>query len=132
MENGYILRPELLLERVEIKYRVFFEERSRRTKHIEPPMSQTIPKLSPEMLIPRMGEYIAQKGLISEDQLQMALAYQQEQIDKGEHYLLGQALIDLLDLNLVPLLQAFRLYLAVSQTEGEACNDSRYDREHPS
>ena len=58
-------------------------------------MSQNIPKLTPEMLIPRMGEYIVQKGLITEDQLQKALAYQQERIDMGEHYLLGQALIDL-------------------------------------
>ena len=58
-------------------------------------MSQNIPKLSPEMLIPRMGEYIAQKGLITEDQLQMALVYQEERISKGEHYLLGQALVDL-------------------------------------
>ncbi len=46
-------------------------------------MSQNIPKLTPEMLIPRMGEYIAQKGLITDDQLQMALAYQQERTDKG-------------------------------------------------
>ena len=58
-------------------------------------MPQNLPKLTPEMLIPRMGEYIVQKGLITEDQLQMALAYQQERIDKGEHYLLGQSLIDL-------------------------------------
>jgi len=58
-------------------------------------MSQNVPKLTPEMLIPRMGEYIVQKGLITEDDLQKALAYQQERIDKGEHYLLGQALIDL-------------------------------------
>jgi len=58
-------------------------------------MSQTTPKLTPEMLIPRMGEYIVQKGLITEEQLQAALAYQQEQIALGGHYLLGQALIDL-------------------------------------
>jgi len=58
-------------------------------------MSQNIPKLTPEMLIPRLGEYIVQKDLITEDQLQKALAYQQEQIDLGGHYLLGQALIDL-------------------------------------
>jgi signal transduction histidine kinase len=58
-------------------------------------MSQNIPKLTPEMLIPRMGEYIAQKGLITEDQLQRALAYQQERIASGEHCLLGQALMDL-------------------------------------
>lgn len=62
-------------------------------------MAQILPKLTPEMLVPRLGEYIAQKGLITEDQLQMALAYQQEQIDKGAHYLLGQALVDLKMLN---------------------------------
>ncbi len=47
------------------------------------------------MLIPRMGEYIVQKGLISEADLQMALARQQDEIAKGNHYLLGQALMDL-------------------------------------
>jgi signal transduction histidine kinase len=58
-------------------------------------MLQNIPKLTPEMLVPRMGEYIVQKGLITEDQLQKALAYYQERIDMGEQYMLGQALIDL-------------------------------------
>jgi signal transduction histidine kinase len=42
-----------------------------------------------------MGEYIVQKGLISDEDLQKALAYQQEQASKGTHYLLGQALMDL-------------------------------------
>jgi signal transduction histidine kinase len=64
-------------------------------KKNEQPMTQNIPKLTPEMLIPRLGESIVQKGLISEDDLRKALAYQQEQILKGEHYLLGQALMDL-------------------------------------
>jgi signal transduction histidine kinase len=58
-------------------------------------MSQNLPKLTPEMLIPRMGEYIVQKGLINEGQLLQALAYQQEKITSGEHCLLGQALMDL-------------------------------------
>jgi signal transduction histidine kinase len=58
-------------------------------------MSQSIPKLTPEMLIPRMGEYIVQKGLINEEQLQQALAFQQERVTMGESYLLGQALMDL-------------------------------------
>jgi signal transduction histidine kinase len=58
-------------------------------------MSQNTPKLTPEMLIPRMGEYIVQKGLITEDQLQAALAFQQDKNALGGHYLLGQALIDL-------------------------------------
>lgn len=58
-------------------------------------MTQNIPKLTPEMLVPRMGEYIVQKGLITESQLQQALALHQKRIDMGEHYLLGQALIEL-------------------------------------
>jgi signal transduction histidine kinase len=58
-------------------------------------MPQNLPKLTPEMLIPRLGEYIVQKGLISEDDLRRALAYQQEKIGKGYHYLLGQALMEL-------------------------------------
>ncbi|MGZ9224561.1 MAG: sensor histidine kinase [Anaerolineales bacterium] len=52
-------------------------------------------RLTPEMLVPRMGEYLVQKGLITEDDLHRALAYQQEQISKGNLLVLGQILIDL-------------------------------------
>ncbi|MCE9644750.1 MAG: HAMP domain-containing histidine kinase [Chloroflexi bacterium] len=58
-------------------------------------MAQTLPKLTPEMLIPRLGEYLVQKGLIQEADLQKALAYQQEQLALGKQCLLGQALMDL-------------------------------------
>ena len=52
-------------------------------------------RLTPEMLVPRMGEYLIQKGLISAENLQKALDYQQESTAKGSAILLGQALIDL-------------------------------------
>ena len=52
-------------------------------------------RLTPEMLVPRMGEYLIQKGLISAENLQQALSYQQEQTANGNPILLGQALIDL-------------------------------------
>jgi signal transduction histidine kinase len=58
-------------------------------------MPNTLPKLTPEMLIPRLGEYIVQKGLISEDNLQKALVHQQGQTKQGKPYLLGQALMEL-------------------------------------
>ena len=51
--------------------------------------------LSPEMLVPRMGEYLVQKGLVSAENLQKALDHQQEEMAKGNAVLLGQALIDL-------------------------------------
>ena len=47
------------------------------------------------MLVPRMGEYLIQKGLITDESLQKALDYQLEQTAKGNAVLLGQALIDL-------------------------------------
>jgi signal transduction histidine kinase len=51
--------------------------------------------LSPEMLVPRMGEYLVHKGLVSAEDLQKALDYQQEEMVKGNPMLLGQALVDL-------------------------------------
>ncbi len=58
-------------------------------------MSQSLPKLSPEMLVPRMGEYLIQKGLITEENLEAALDYQLKQAEKNNPILLGQAFIDL-------------------------------------
>jgi signal transduction histidine kinase len=52
-------------------------------------------RLTPEMLVPRMGEYLVQKGLVSADGIQKALAHQQEEAARGSNVLLGQALIDL-------------------------------------
>jgi signal transduction histidine kinase len=58
--------------------------------------------LTPEVLVPRLGEYLVQKNLISEADLQKALAYQNEKQRIGEHCLLGQALMDI---NLLSRLQ---------------------------
>ena len=52
-------------------------------------------RLTPEMLVPRMGEYLVQKGLITDDDLLRALAYQQEHVSKGNLLVLGQILVDL-------------------------------------
>jgi signal transduction histidine kinase len=52
-------------------------------------------QLTPEMLVPRLGDYLVQRNFITETDLQKALAYQQEKMTNNETYLLGQALIDL-------------------------------------
>ncbi|MGB7873239.1 MAG: ATP-binding protein [Anaerolineales bacterium] len=52
-------------------------------------------QLTPEMLVPRLGEYLVKHEYITETDLQKALAYQQEKITNNQTYLLGQALIDL-------------------------------------
>ena len=53
------------------------------------------PQLTPEMLVPRMGEYLIQKGLITPENLQRALDYQQEEVAKGNRPMLGEALVSL-------------------------------------
>lgn len=58
-------------------------------------MTQSLSKLTPEMLVPRMGDYLVQKGLITDEDLKKTLDYQLEQNTKGNSMLLGQALIDL-------------------------------------
>ncbi len=59
------------------------------------PKTRPLPKLTPEMLVPKLGEALVRSGHVSELDLQKALAYQQEQIAQGKTYLLGQALLDL-------------------------------------
>ncbi|MBN2387020.1 MAG: hypothetical protein JXB85_08365 [Anaerolineales bacterium] len=49
--------------------------------------------LTPEVLVPRLGEYLVQAGHINEDDLQKALEHQRK--NKAPGYRLGQALIDL-------------------------------------
>src|SRR3990172_12741826 len=51
--------------------------------------------LSPEMLVSRLGDSMVKKGHLREDDLQKALAYQQDQLGQGKTCLLGQALIEL-------------------------------------
>lgn len=59
-------------------------------------MAQTTsPKLTPEMLVPRLGEYLIKKGHITEEDLQAALKAQQELVERGESSLLGQTLVGL-------------------------------------
>ncbi len=52
-------------------------------------------RLTPEMLIPRLGDYLLKRGLVDDASLQKALTYQQEQGSAGTSILLGQALMDL-------------------------------------
>jgi signal transduction histidine kinase len=52
-------------------------------------------QLTPEMLVPRLGEALVSAGRISEEDLQQALEYQEQQAAQGRALLLGQALLEL-------------------------------------
>jgi signal transduction histidine kinase len=51
--------------------------------------------LAPEMLVPRIGEYMIEQGVISDHEIKLALDYQRKQAKYNEPILLGQALLEL-------------------------------------
>jgi signal transduction histidine kinase len=54
-----------------------------------------LPQLTPEILVPRLGDYLVQRGTITAADLQKALDYQQERQARKQACLLGEALIEL-------------------------------------
>ena len=51
--------------------------------------------LSPEALVPRIGDYLMEKGIITNQDMQRAADYQRELRQRGENRLFGQILVDL-------------------------------------
>ncbi len=49
--------------------------------------------LVPEVLVPRLGDYLVENGLLKPEDLETALGYQKEQSKKGNLLLLGQVLV---------------------------------------
>ena len=56
------------------------------------PKTAPLPE-TPDAFVPRIGDYLIEKELLTEDQLQAALARQKELAGKGERLLLGQTLV---------------------------------------
>jgi signal transduction histidine kinase len=51
--------------------------------------------VAPEILVPRIGEYMLERRLLTPEGLQQALQYQKERARQGKTILLGQALLEL-------------------------------------
>jgi signal transduction histidine kinase len=51
--------------------------------------------VAPEILVPRIGDYMIERGLLTSEGLQQALQYQKERSKNGKSILLGQALLEL-------------------------------------
>lgn len=54
-----------------------------------------LPSLTPEMLVPRLGDYLVENGYIKKDQLIQALDEQQKLKSSGQIILLGKILVDM-------------------------------------
>ncbi len=51
--------------------------------------------IAPEVLVPRLGDYLIEKGIISRANLEQALTYQKQKSEDGQPLLLGQVLREL-------------------------------------
>jgi signal transduction histidine kinase len=51
--------------------------------------------MAPELLVPRIGDYMIERNLLKPEDLQRALTYQKDQNHKGHPVLLGQAMLEL-------------------------------------
>jgi signal transduction histidine kinase len=61
------------------------------------PVTVGYPKspMSPEILVPRLGDYLRLRGVLTEEDLQKALVYQADLAKNGQTCLVGEALIQL-------------------------------------
>ncbi len=50
---------------------------------------------TPEAVVPRIGEYLIEQGLLTASQLEAALARQREMSERGQRRLLGQTLVEM-------------------------------------
>jgi signal transduction histidine kinase len=50
---------------------------------------------TPQWLVPRIGEYLVEQGLLTQEQIDFALTRQRESAAQGKHVLLGQTLVQL-------------------------------------
>lgn len=81
-------------------------------------------RISPETLVPRLGELLLERGLLEPDELNAALDYQREKISSGVPCLLGQALVELgfidqATIDEVVTFQIFQLQHTLEQTNRE-------------
>jgi len=51
--------------------------------------------ISPEILIPRLGEYLIERGVLNQEELQKALSYQKKLEAEGTPRLIGEALVEM-------------------------------------
>lgn len=92
-------------------------------------MTNTQPvRLRPEMLVPRLGDYLVSKRYITELDLQKALSYQQEMIAQGRTSLLGQVIVDLNLLDREKLDQAVTEQIIQLRNALQATNRSLEER----
>ncbi|MBE9473375.1 MAG: HAMP domain-containing histidine kinase [Chloroflexi bacterium] len=81
-------------------------------------------RITPETLVPRLGELLIERGLLGSKDLKAALEFQQDKIANGEPCLIGQALVELgfvdqYSIDEIVTVQIFQLQHKLEQTNRE-------------
>ncbi len=84
--------------------------------------------LAPEVLVPRIGDYMIERGLLTPQMLQNALDYQKERAAAGQPLLVGQALLELGLINREVLDEAVTAQILELQTALNAANQNLKQR----
>ena len=79
--------------------------------------------LSPEVLVPRLGDYLVEREILKPDELIQALAYQKTMRDAGQAKLIGQALLELNLISRESLDQAITEQILQLQTALQKANE---------
>jgi signal transduction histidine kinase len=90
---------------------------------------ETIP-VAPEILVPRLGDYLVEKGEVSKEDLHKALEYQRKQAEAGSPTLIGQALVALDMVDPRSLDQAVTEQIVALQKALEESNQQLEQRVH--
>jgi len=80
--------------------------------------------ITPEILIPRLGDILVEQGKITSDQLRQALEYQRENRVKGKSLLIGQVLVELGLLDQDTLNQSITQQILILQTNLREANQT--------
>ncbi len=84
--------------------------------------------IAPEILVPRLGDYLVEKGVLQPDELERGLKYQLEQSMVGHPLLLGQALRELNLINPEVLDQAITVQIVQLQNALSQANQQLEQR----
>ena len=86
--------------------------------------------MKPEILVPRLGDYLIEKGVLTQEELEKGLAYQRQHKEAGNPVLIGQALVELGFISPDALDQAITVQILLLQSALKQTNLELDERVH--
>lgn len=85
-------------------------------------------QIAPEILVPRLGDYLVERGILTQEELNQALIYQRNRKRAGENKRIGQALLELNLITREELDKAVTEQILILQTALKQANEQLEER----